>query len=132
MSTVGAQGLSPAERRAMEVSIRRATLAPGLLGENVWLACREWAEERERSLREALEFYADPDTYAAIGMAGDPPCGAFLDDLDDAHDPGCPKPGKRARAALASPTPQEETDEFEAMIEERKADSRSPTPQETS
>jgi hypothetical protein len=107
------------ERNALLEAMRQGDKT-GALGETVWLASREWAEERhvermapaiealaeaqqrERVLREALEFYADPDTYYGIGMAGDSPCGAFLDDLDDAHDPGFSKPGKRARAALAS------------------------------
>lgn len=50
----------------------------------------------------ALEFYADPDTYCAIGFFPDRPCGEFMDDFSDEHDPGYPKPGKRARAALAA------------------------------
>jgi hypothetical protein len=56
----------------------------------------ESAERREKELREALEFYADPETYFAVGFFPDPPCGEFMDDFDGQ------RPGKRARAALAS------------------------------
>jgi hypothetical protein len=59
-------------------------------------------QEGER-VREALEFYANPETYLAIGFFPDPPCGEFMDDFDETAE-GL-KPGKRARAALAQPTP---------------------------
>ena len=58
-------------------------------------------------LREALSFYADPDTYAAITFIGDPPCGEFEDDFSyiEVSSSGTPyqreMPGKRARAAIA-------------------------------
>lgn len=57
-------------------------------------------------LREALEFYADPDTYHAISFMGDRPCGAFADDLSEdefTEEAGYfrPMPGKTAREALA-------------------------------
>ena len=59
------------------------------------------ALEAERdALREALEFYADPNTYFAIGIFPDPPCGEFNEDFDDTEELGW-RPGKRARAALA-------------------------------
>jgi hypothetical protein len=63
---------------------------------------RELMAEIER-LREALEFYADPETYFAIACIGDPPCGDFIRDFSDDH--GHPqldgmRYGKRARAAL--------------------------------
>ncbi len=54
-------------------------------------------------LREALKFYADPDTYVAIAFLGDPPCGEFADDFSDVADGSgyvTERPGKRARAAL--------------------------------
>jgi hypothetical protein len=54
-----------------------------------------WAQVKE--LREALEFYADPGTYFAIMLIGDPPHGPFLDDVGHKG-----KPGERARSALAS------------------------------
>ena len=54
-------------------------------------------------LKTALEFYADPETYAAIAFLPDPPCGDFCKDFSDDHGhdllPGF-RPGKRARAAL--------------------------------
>jgi hypothetical protein len=53
-----------------------------------------------KGLREALEFYADPDTYFAVGIFPDPPCGNFMDDFSDTELGR--KPGKRARAVLAA------------------------------
>ncbi len=49
-------------------------------------------------LIEALEFYADPDTYFAIGFLGDPPCGPFCEDFDDETG----KPGALARKTLSN------------------------------
>lgn len=55
---------------------------------------------------EALEFYADPDSYFAIGFIADPPCGEFIEDgeyfrEDTLVDEDTPharwRPGKRAR-----------------------------------
>lgn len=57
------------------------------------------------TLREALEFYADPDTYFAIGFMSDPPCGDFLTDISecvDSYGLDQTKPGMRARTALAA------------------------------
>lgn len=54
-------------------------------------------------LCEALEFYADPETYHAVMVLGDGSFGAFLDDLVQDHghvDYDRPMPGSRARAAL--------------------------------
>jgi len=56
------------------------------------------AESRLARLVEALEFYADPTTYFAIGFFPDPPNGEFMDDFDETelgH-----KPGKLARTVL--------------------------------
>ena len=39
----------------------------------------------EHKLREALEFYADPENYHAIGFRFDRPCGGFADDFSDDH-----------------------------------------------
>lgn len=51
-------------------------------------------------LRKALEFYADPETYFAIGFFPDRPCGEFVKDFDDQGPELGHKPGVRARAAL--------------------------------
>lgn len=48
---------------------------------------------------EALYFYADPTTYAAIGFFPDPPNGAFMDDFEETGFLG-DKPGKIARDAI--------------------------------
>jgi len=53
-------------------------------------------------LIKALEFYADPDTYFAIGFRSDPPCGDFMGDFSRVGEGvwATYKPGKLARAAL--------------------------------
>jgi len=53
-------------------------------------------------LIDALSFYADPDTYFAIGILPDKPCGAFIDDMSEDHDGDYnrPMPGKLARQTL--------------------------------
>jgi hypothetical protein len=48
--------------------------------------------------KDALEFYADPETYFAIGFFPDPPNGPFMDDFSATS--LRQKPGKRARKAL--------------------------------
>ena len=57
-------------------------------------------EARIEELEEVVAFYADPETYFAIGFFPDPPSGDFVEDFDDTGSLGV-KPGKRARAALA-------------------------------
>ncbi len=54
--------------------------------------------KKKDKLRKALEFYADPETYFAIGFFPDPPNGEFMDDFSETE-LGY-KPGKRARIAL--------------------------------
>lgn len=55
-----------------------------------------------QELIEALQFYADPDTYFAIGFFPDPPCGDFIEDFDDTG-----KPGAMARKVLQKHFAQE-------------------------
>ena len=52
---------------------------------------------------EALEFYADPQTYFAITFTPDPPNGDFMKDISECKDEygDWTKPGKRAREAIA-------------------------------
>lgn len=61
-------------------------------------------EKKLRTLLEALSFYADPDTYFAIGFFPDPPCGTFMEDFSKHGSKDYPKddvrPGKKAREAL--------------------------------
>jgi hypothetical protein len=48
----------------------------------------------------ALSLYADPDSYFAIAIWSDPPCGWFADDFgpdDEFPDYERPMPGKAAR-----------------------------------
>lgn len=54
--------------------------------------------ERERKLCEALMFYANPESYFAIGFFPDNPAGEFMDDFSET-DLG-EKPGKLARETL--------------------------------
>jgi hypothetical protein len=56
-----------------------------------------------KRLIKALEFYADPKTYFAIGFFPDRPCGDFMEDFDETEFGW--KPGKRARAALEAVPP---------------------------
>lgn len=49
------------------------------------------------TLVEALAFYALPETYHAISILTDPPCGEFAEDFSDNNDYDYPKPGKLAR-----------------------------------
>jgi len=58
----------------------------------------EIVKQQQALLIEALEFYADPETYFAIGFFPDPPCGAFVDDFEYLEDNI--KPGKKARDTL--------------------------------
>ena len=64
------------------------------------------AEAMREKWEPVLAFYADPDTYFAIGIFPDPPNGPFMDDFSKTAELGH-KPGKRAREALALPTPEE-------------------------
>lgn len=58
-------------------------------------------EAENTKLREALEFYADPETYIAIGFFPDPPCGEFMEDFGETGTRHYgPRPGERARKAL--------------------------------
>ena len=76
------------------------------------VAMKERAEQAERQLAgvvEALEFYADPETYFGIAFAADRPAGGFDEDFEElsgelGHPDGGTwvKPGKRARQALAN------------------------------
>jgi hypothetical protein len=58
-------------------------------------------KEESLQLVEALAFYGDPKTYFAIGLFPDPPCGPFIDDINDTGTSLGHKPGKRAREVLA-------------------------------
>ena len=60
-------------------------------------------EEKLENAIQALAFYADPDSYAAILFIPDRPCGEFADDFSDDHGFGQydrPMPGKLARETL--------------------------------
>ena len=51
-----------------------------------------------KKILKALEFYADPDTYFAIGLFPDNPCGEFIKDISETE--LGKKPGALARKAL--------------------------------
>lgn len=89
------------ERREKAGSGRTLTMEAFTAGAEYGEAhATQQAEGRIAALEEALAFYADPDTYFAIGFMADPPCGAFVDDASEVD--GYPRPGKRARTALAA------------------------------
>lgn len=71
---------------------------------NRLVAERDAARADAERLAEALEFYADPDTYFGVAILVDRPCGGFADDFGPDDDPGYgrPMPGATARAALAA------------------------------
>jgi len=56
--------------------------------------------EVQIGLIEALNFYADPETYFAISLKPDRPCGPFMEDVSVTK--LGPKPGKKARETLES------------------------------
>ncbi len=58
----------------------------------------EELEEQVEKLTEALAFYGDPDSYFAVAVRGDSPCGEFAYDLSEID--GTWRPGKRARETL--------------------------------
>lgn len=73
----------------------------------IWANYDDLYQENLR-LRQALAFYADPETYIGVAFLCDSP-GEFAGDFEepDADDPlwdavNSPKPGKRAREALRS------------------------------
>ena len=93
-----------------------AELAEAQRMQVVWASrCDEYvsrakaAEAQRDALAVALEFYADPTTYLAIGFFPDPPCGDFMDDFDDTGEEWGVRPGKIARAALTAAQDTEET-----------------------
>ena len=56
-----------------------------------------------KELIDALNFYADPETWHAVMLWGDRPCGEIADDYSEDHghpDYDRPMPGARARQAL--------------------------------
>lgn len=62
------------------------------------------AADRDR-LIEALEFYADPETYHGVTMLCDPPGGGWAEDFGDSHHhPRYSRamPGAKAREVLRS------------------------------
>ena len=58
-----------------------------------------------RAAEKALRFYADPESYVAVLIVGDPPCGEFVEDQSDTGKPYGWRHGMRAREALAKLEP---------------------------
>ena len=63
-----------------------------------WNAIKKIKKKEVHKLLMALNYYADPDTYFAIGVFPDPPCGDFINDYSDTEIGE--KPGKLARQVL--------------------------------
>lgn len=60
-------------------------------------------EQMVRDLAEALIFYADPESYFAVGFWFDRPCGDFAEDFDGNHNNSMfdrDMPGAKAREVL--------------------------------
>ena len=60
-------------------------------------------KKKIKVLLRALHFYADPDSYFAIGILPDRPCGDFADDFETTYDNLGEKvwrPGKLARETI--------------------------------
>jgi len=57
-------------------------------------------EEKFSRLIEALMFYENPDTYHAVSLAFDPPCGPLINDLEYNTEYKRKLPGKLARETL--------------------------------
>jgi len=70
----------------------------------------ELSDEQVETLIEALEFYADPETYFAIGFFPDHPCGEFCNDFSDTGSEWGVRPGAKARAVLTELISQLEED----------------------
>ena len=83
-------------RRLTDVQMYDRNLIKALTADNERLTA-----ERDE-LKAALEFYADPETYFALCMMADPPCGDFIRDFSvvEGAYTDRPMPGTRARAAL--------------------------------
>ena len=60
----------------------------------------EALEAELEDAQKVIAFYADPETYFAIGFLPDSPCGEFINDIDDTGEPYGFRAGKRARAYL--------------------------------
>ena len=60
----------------------------------------ELTREQAIDIVEALTFYANPETYFAIGFLPDRPCGEFADDVSDTGEPYGWRPGAKAREAI--------------------------------
>lgn len=68
------------------------------------------SEAEVARLREALEFYAEPETYHGVAFMLDPPGGGWAEDFDYDAEYERDMPGKLARAALTRPDdPTKET-----------------------
>ena len=51
-----------------------------------------------KKIMDVLDFYADPETYFAIGYLGDKPCGDFIKDFSETQIGY--KPGQKSRKIL--------------------------------
>lgn len=64
-----------------------------------------YLQKRLLRAEEALNFYADPDTYFACAFLFDPPCGALREDFSLVEGDTMERPGKLAREVLSTPVP---------------------------
>lgn len=64
----------------------------------------------------ALAYYGDPQTYFAIDVLSDPPCGDFVNDFGTTEVLDREVPGKRARETL-----EKLCEQYPAVLDEIKA-----------
>lgn len=81
-----------------------------------------WREEEvgnARRYEEALAFYATPESYHAITIIADPPCGGFYSDFgvhgSPSYQEGDMRPGHTARVALRLVEPEAGFDPLQAL-----------------
>lgn len=80
-------------------------------------------KEAHNDMVEALIFYANPDTWFATCLIGDPPCGDIAEDFDVPVVWGddSQRPGAQARAVLLKhfgpPLDDDEIDEYTKFLE---------------
>jgi len=79
---------------------QKLTLAKGQAISEADKVTIQAAMDRIEELETALAFYADPDSYFAISIMTDRPCGGFAEDIGEVDAYDREMPGKLAREIL--------------------------------
>lgn len=83
-----------------EIAFNAADVIIDATKQEVEKAKQKIKAEIEAKYLEVLSFYANPETYFAIGFFPDNPAGEFMDDFSETGLELGLKPGKRARDVL--------------------------------